>query len=138
VKAGNDLILHPPDDVAAFDAIRDAVKSGDIPMAQIDASVTRILRAKAMTGLNRTRAVNLDSVANILGGRAHQAVADEVSQRSITLIRDQRRDVPLKVAPDAHVRYLSVLDFTSGWRIASPSRTFIPELKKHWPNVTSV
>jgi beta-N-acetylhexosaminidase len=138
VKAGNDLILHPPDDVAAFDAIRDAVKSGDIPMAQIDASVTRILRAKAMTGLNRTRAVNLDSVANILGGRAHQAVADEVSQRSITLIRDQRGDVPLKVAPDAHVLYLSVLDFTSGWRIASPSRTFIPELKKHWPNVTSV
>ena len=138
VKAGNDLILHPPDDVAAFDAIRDAVKSGDIPMAQIDASVTRILRAKAMTGLNRTRAVNLDAVANILGGRAHQAVADEVSQRSITLIRDQRGDVPLKVAPDAHVLYLSVLDFTSGWRIASPSRTFIPELKKHWPNVTSV
>jgi beta-N-acetylhexosaminidase len=138
VKAGNDLILHPPDDAAAFAAIRDAVKSGDIPMAQIDASVTRILRAKAMTGLNRTRAVNLDAVANIIGGRAHQAVADEVSRRSITLIRDQRNDVPLKVAPDAHVLYLSVLDFTSGWRIASPSRTFIPELKKHWPDVTAV
>jgi beta-N-acetylhexosaminidase len=138
VKAGNDLILHSPDDAAAFAAIRDAVQSGDIPMAQIDASVTRILRAKASMGLNRIRAVNLDAVANIIGGRAHQAVADEVSQRSITLIRDQRNDVPLRVPSDAHVLYLSVLDFTSGWRIASPSRTFIPELKKHWPNVTSV
>jgi beta-N-acetylhexosaminidase len=138
VKAGNDLILHSADNAAAFDAINAAVASGDIPMAQIDASVTRILRAKAMTGLNRVRAVNLDQVPNVIGGRAHQAVADEVSQRSITLIRDERGDVPLKLPREAHVLYLSVLDFPSGWRIAAPSRTFIPELKKHWPNVTSI
>ena len=138
VKAGNDLILHSADNAAAFDAIKAAVASGDIPMAQIDASVTRILRAKAMTGLNRVRAVNLDQVPNVIGGRAHQAVADEVSQRSITLIRDERGDVPLKLPREAHVLYLSVLDFPSGWRIAAPSRTFIPELKKHWPNVTSI
>ena len=138
VKAGNDLILHSADNAAAFDAIKAAVASGDIPMAQIDASVTRILRAKAMTGLNRVRAVNLDQVPNVIGGRAHQAVADEVSQRSITLIRDERGDVPLKLAREAHVLYLSVLDLPSGWRIAAPSRTFIPELKKHWPNVTSI
>jgi hypothetical protein len=138
VKAGNDLILHSADNAAAFDAIKAAVASGDIPMAQIDASVTRILRAKAMTGLNRVRAVNLDQVPNVIGGRAHQAVADEVSQRSITLIRDERGDVPLKLPREAHVLYLSVLDLPSGWRIAAPSRTFIPELKKHWPNVTSI
>jgi len=138
VKAGNDLILHSADNAAAFEAIKAAVASGDIPMAQIDASVTRILRAKAMTGLNRVRGVNLDQVPNVIGGRAHQAVADEVSQRSITLIKDERGDVPLKLPREAHVLYLSVLDFPSGWRIAAPSRTFIPELKKHWPNVTSI
>jgi len=36
------------------------------------------------------------------------------------------------------VLYLSVLDYPSGWRIAAPSRTFIPELKSRWPNVTAV
>jgi beta-N-acetylhexosaminidase len=82
--------------------------------------------------------VNLDAIANIIGGRTNQAVADEVSQRSITLIKDERGDVPLKLPRDAHILYLSVLDFPSGWRIAAPSRTFIPELKKHWPNVTSI
>ena len=138
VKAGNDIILHSADNAAAFEAIKAAVASGEIPRAQIDASVTRILRAKAMTGLNRIRGVNLDQVANIVGGRAHQAVADEVSQRSITLIKDDRGDVPLKAPHDAHVLYLSVLDFPGGWRIAAPSRTFIPELKKHYPNVTSI
>jgi beta-N-acetylhexosaminidase len=138
VKAGNDIVLHSPDDGAAFAGIKAAVVSGEISVAQIDTSVARILRAKARTGLNRTRAVNLDALANIVGGRAHQAVADEVSRKSITLVRDQRNQVPLKLAPDAQVLYLSILDTPGGWRIAAPSRTFIPELKRRWRGVTSV
>jgi hypothetical protein len=31
-----------------------------------------------------------------------------------------------------------MLDYPSNWRIAAPSRTFIPELRKRWPNVTSI
>jgi beta-N-acetylhexosaminidase len=61
-----------------------------------------------------------------------------VSRKSITLIKDERNQVPLKVPADAQVLYLSVLDYPSGWRIAAPSRTFIPELRKRWPNVTSI
>ncbi|HEX6975049.1 MAG TPA: glycoside hydrolase family 3 protein [Vicinamibacterales bacterium] len=138
VKAGNDVILHSPDDAAAFAAIRDAVKSGEIPQAQIDASVERILRAKAKAGLHRVRTVNLEALSNIVGTRANQAVADAVSQRSMTLVKDERNNVPLKVARDAQILYLSMLDYPSGWRIAAPSRTFIPELKQRWPNVTAI
>ena len=138
IKAGNDVVLHSPDDGAAFAAIKAAVQSGEIPPAQIDRSVERILRAKAFAGLNRTRTVNLDSLPTIVGGRAHAAVADEVSRKSITLVRDQRNQVPLKVSRDAQVLYLSILDSPGGWRIAAPSRTFIPELKKRWPNVTAI
>ena len=138
IKAGNDVVLHSPDDAAAFAGIKAAVQSGEIPLAQLDASVERVLRAKARTGLDRVRAVNLDALPNIVGGRAHQAVADEVSRRSITLVRDQRSQVPLKLAKDAQILYLSVLDAPNGWRIAAPSRVFIPELKRRWPAVTSV
>lgn len=138
VKAGNDIVLHSPDDAAAFAAIRDAVKAGEIAQAQIDASVERILRAKAKARLHRVRAVNLDAISNIVGTRANQAVADQVSQRSMTLVKDDRNQVPLKLARDGQILYLSMLDYPSGWRIAAPSRTFIPELRKRWPNVTSV
>ena len=138
VAAGNDLVLHSPNDGEAFAAIRDAVKSGRISEAQITTSVERILRAKAAAGLHRNRAVSLDSVATTVGTRANQAVADEVSQRSITLIKDARNQVPLRLPADANVLYLSVLDYPSGWRIAAPSRTFIPELKKRWANVTAI
>jgi hypothetical protein len=56
----------------------------------------------------------------------------------MTLVKDARDFVPLKVARDAPLLYLSVVDYPSGWRIAAPSRTFIPELKKRWPKVTAV
>lgn len=138
IKAGNDIVLHSPDDAAAFAGLKAAVQSGEIAMAQLDASVERVLRAKARTGLHRVRTVNLDALASIVGGRAHQAVADEVSQRSLTLVKDQRNQVPLKVSRDAQILYLSILDTPGGWRIAAPSRSFIPELKRRWPNVTSV
>ncbi len=138
VAAGNDVVLHSPDDGAAFRGIVEAVKAGKIPEARIHASAERILLAKARLGLHRSRAVNLDAVANIVGTRANQAIADEISQRSITLVKDERTDVPLKVARDGAILYLSVLDYPGGWRIATPSRTFIPELRRRWPNVTSI
>ena len=47
-------------------------------------------------------------------------------------------NVPLKVARDAQILYLSILDSPGNWRIAAPSRSFIPELKQRWRNVTSV
>jgi beta-N-acetylhexosaminidase len=138
VAAGNDVILHSPDDRAAFEGIVEAVKSGRIPEAQINTSVERILRAKAKAGLHRNKIVNLDQIANVVGTRRNKAVAEEVSQRSITLLRDENQQVPLKVGRDAQILYLSVLDYPGNWRISAPSRTFIPELKKRWPNVTAV
>jgi beta-N-acetylhexosaminidase len=138
VKAGNDLVLHSPDHDAAYAAVKAAVEKGEIAIEQVNASVARIVRAKARLGLHRQRLVDLDAIPGLVGGRAHQAVADEVSQRSITLIRDERNDVPLRVPSDAQVLYLSVVDYPTGWAIAAPSRTFAPELRKRWPNVTAI
>lgn len=138
VKAGNDIVLHTPDEAAAFAAIKAAVESGEIDRAQVDASVTRILRAKARLGLHRARAVDLGAVSAVVGGRAHQAVADEVSQRSITLIKDDQGQVPLRLPRESNLLYLSVLDYPSGWGIAAPSRTFAPELRRRWPGVTAI
>ncbi len=138
VKAGNDFVLHSPNDAEAFTAVKAAIEAGEIDRAQVDQSVLRILRAKARLGLHRSRVVDLNAVTSKVGGRAHQAVADQVSQRAITLIKDERGHVPLQVPREANVLYLSVLDYPSGWAIGAPSRTFAPELRKRWPKVTAV
>jgi beta-N-acetylhexosaminidase len=138
VKAGVDLVVHPPDEDAAVKAIKAAVESGEIPREQIDRSVERILRAKARLGLHRSRVVDVSAVETTLGGRAHEGVNAEICARALTLIKDDRNQVPLAVGKDASILYLSVLDYPSGWREGSPSRTFVPELKKRWPRVTAV
>jgi beta-N-acetylhexosaminidase len=136
--AGADQVLHSPDPIAAFNGIKAAIASGRLSQAQIDASVERVLRAKASVGLHTRRAIDLDAVPALIGGRAHEAAAQEAFVRAMTLVKDDRRQVPLTLARDAPILYLSILDYPSGWQIAAPSRTFIPELKKRWPNVTSI
>ena len=138
VKAGVDFVLHPPDDDAAFKGIRAAVAAGEISEAQVNASVERILRAKARLGLHVNRQVDPAGIAAKFGSRAHAEVAQEINDRGITLIKDERTQVPLPAPRDANVLYLSVLDYASGWREGIPSRTMIPELKKRWPNLTTI
>jgi beta-glucosidase-like glycosyl hydrolase len=138
VQAGVDLVLDSPDPVAAFKAVRAAVEAGQIDRASIDASVRRILEAKARLGLHKTPTVSMDSVPLVVGSRQHREVARAISEKSLTLIKDERNSVPLSLPPGANVLYLSVLDYPSGWRIAAPSRTIIPELQKRWPSTQAV
>ena len=138
VLAGADQVLHSPDPIAAFDGLKAAVESGRLSTARLDESVDRILRAKASLGLATHRTVDLDAVPVNVGGRAHQTLAQEAAQRSLTLVKDDRHAVPLTIAREAPVLYLSVVDYPSGWQIAAPSRTAIPELKKRWAQVTSI
>jgi len=138
VLAGNDMVLDAPDMLDAFRGLAAAVASGVISRARLEQSVRRVLSAKARLGLHKTRTVNLDAVPNSVGGRRHAAVAREVSERAVTLIKDERQSVPLRLAPTASVLYLSVLDYPRGWRIAAPSRTLIPALRARWPNLQSI
>jgi beta-N-acetylhexosaminidase len=138
VQAGIDVVLDSPDPLAAVRAIKAAVETGQIPRARIEASARRLLEAKARLGLHRTRTVNLESVALVVGGRKNEAVAQAVADRAITLIKDARSQVPLRAPRSASVLYLSVLDYPSGWRIAAPSRTLIPELRLRWPALEAV
>jgi beta-N-acetylhexosaminidase len=138
IAAGADQVLDSPDSIAVFNGIKAAVSRGDISMQRIDESVTRVLRAKASLGLHEKRTIDLDEVAASVGGRAHQAIAMEAAQRSITLVKDERRQVPLTAARDTPLLYLSVVDYPSGWQIAAPGRTLAPELRKRWPQTTAI
>ncbi len=138
VLAGADQVLQPPDPIAAFNGLKKAVAAGRISAKRLDDSVQRLLRAKASVGLHTERAVDLDALPAKVGGRAHQAIAQDAFTRSLTLVKDDRNQVPLRVSRDAPILYLSVVDYLAGWQIAAPSRTFIPELRKRWPQVTAV
>ena len=132
------MLIDLRDTPAAFAAIKAAVHSGSLTDARITVSAERILRMKASLGLHKQKQVALEDVPRVVGGRAHRAVAQVVSERSITLLKDERNTVPLRVPADASILYLSVLDYPAGWSIGAPSRTLAPELRKRWPRLTAV
>jgi beta-N-acetylhexosaminidase len=138
IEAGSDVVLHSPDDRAAVTALRDAMSSGRLPTARVDRSVRRILELKARLGLHRGRTVAVEQVPDTVGGRAHRAVAQRVSERAVTLLRDRDGAVPLRLPGTARVLHLSIVDYLSNWRIAAPGRTFVPALTARWPAVTAI
>lgn len=138
VKAGADAVLHSPDDDAAFAGIKDAVARGEIEEAQIARSAERVLRSKARLGLHKSATVSLEELPVRFGTREHEKTARTIAERALTLLKDDKGRIPLKVPREASVLYLSVLDYGSGWREGAPSRRFIPELKQRWPNTTAI
>jgi beta-N-acetylhexosaminidase len=138
IAAGADIVLHSPDDAAAADALKAAVAGGRMSRARLDASVQRLLTAKARLGLHLSRAVDLGEVVSHVGGRQHAAVARTISERGLTLVRNAPGHVPLDVPRSTRVLVLSVLDYPGSWRIAAPGRTFIPAIRDRWPDVTAI
>jgi beta-glucosidase-like glycosyl hydrolase/CubicO group peptidase (beta-lactamase class C family) len=108
VEAGADVILSPSDVPVAIGAVVSAVHEGRLTRERIERSARRILELKARLRLHRNRFVSMERVDEVVGSGAHVAFADTVAARSITLVRDDARLVPMDAtSPDAtvHVRY---------------------------------
>jgi len=93
--AGADALLMPPVPDAAYESLLAAVKSGRISQQRLDASVRRLLEAKARLGLHKNRLVDLDALNEKFGSVSWQAEAQEISDRGITLLRDTPHRLPL-------------------------------------------
>jgi beta-glucosidase-like glycosyl hydrolase/CubicO group peptidase (beta-lactamase class C family) len=131
VQAGADVLLMPPDVRAASDAVVAAVGSGRIAEARIDASVRRILAAKERFGLHQSPRVSADDVVKTVGIPAHVAVAEEIAQRSITLLENEGGVVPLTAPADAavlSVTYRRANDQIAGRYLDARLRASFPRL----------
>ena len=95
-KAGNDLLIIPPDLGASYDAMLKAVRSGEISQKRLDHSVLKILKLKSGLGLNKSRTVNLNAIATTVGKPENIAFGQQVADSAITLVRDNGKVLPLK------------------------------------------
>jgi beta-N-acetylhexosaminidase len=95
-KAGNDVLLIPADLDVSYRAMLEAVRSGEIHQTQLDASVLKILNAKASLSLHKTRLVNVDAISTLVGKPENLALGQEIADDSITLVRDNGELLPLK------------------------------------------
>ena len=93
INAGADLLcmrLSPEMQSRCWRRVLEAVKSGEISIETIDAAVGRILSYKQKYGLMEAPPMPQPVYPT------HEALADEISVKSITLVKDNRELLPLK------------------------------------------
>ena len=98
VMAGNDVIMVPTDLDGAFQAIIEAIRSGEIPESRIDESVRKILEMKASVGLYESRFVDLNQAVGVTNDPNDISFAQHVTDDAVTLVRDNGRMLPLECA----------------------------------------
>jgi len=136
--SGADIILHPANTEKSFNALKAAVQSGQIPMERLNASVRRILDAKVRLGLDKNRFVDVDKLDAIVGSPEHLQLAQQMIERGLTVVRDEKRVLPLRPAPGQRVLLINILDSRTGWREGIPGRTLTAELARRHPNTLEV
>jgi beta-N-acetylhexosaminidase len=95
-KAGNDLLLIPADFPASYNAMLQAVRSGEISVERLDHSVLKMLKTKASLGLQDARLVDMKAIANLVGKPGNLAFGQMVADAAVTLVRDNGKVLPLK------------------------------------------
>ncbi|HEU0128654.1 MAG TPA: glycoside hydrolase family 3 protein, partial [Pseudonocardiaceae bacterium] len=99
LKAGVDQLLMPPNLDLAYQAVRAAVHSDEISERRIDQSVHRILRLKFQRGLFHDPYVDVDAIDGVVGTPEHLARAQQIADRTTTLIKDDVELIPLAQRP---------------------------------------
>jgi beta-glucosidase-like glycosyl hydrolase/CubicO group peptidase (beta-lactamase class C family) len=108
ILAGADVLLVPPVLDASLQSVRDAVTSGRIPMSRVDEAVTRVLRAKAKIGLNKSKLVDLESLASKFDRPEFEKAALDIADRGVTLLRDDQHILPLDSTKPQRVLLVAV------------------------------
>jgi beta-N-acetylhexosaminidase len=98
LQAGADILLMPANPRAAIDAVVDAVTRGELSEARLDSSVARVIAAKGRAGLFQVRLVDISRIAAVVGAAPDVAFAQDISQRSLVLVKDTLGLVPLPLS----------------------------------------
>jgi beta-N-acetylhexosaminidase len=143
-KAGNDLLLIPADFPASYNAMLQAVQSGEISRERLDRSVLKILKTKASLGLQGARLVDVSAIAEVVGKPKNLAFGQQVADDAVTLVRDTGKVLPLKsqgtakaglpytTQEEAHNQIVAVL-FSDDVRTES-GRAFAREFRARVPD----
>ena len=105
IAAGCDMFLFFRNPAEDFGYMMDGYKSGVITEQRLHDALRRILALKASLGLHLKPAAErvppVEALAKI-GSDAHRAVAAEIADKTVTLIKDTAHNLP--ITPETHKR----------------------------------
>lgn len=123
VQAGADILLKPTDPTRAIDAVVAAVERDVISRDYINRAARRVLEMKVRSGVAFQPLVSLERLRTVVGSPEHRALARDIAQRAVTLLRDRDGLTPLAdTARTLVVQYAPETELKAG-------RTFGAELR---------
>lgn len=123
VRAGNDILLMPADVGTTIQAVKRAVKNGEITKEQIRQSCRKILLAKHWAGLSDRRPVRTSGLLEDLNLPEYKQHYRELVEHTLTLVRN-RGDL-LPISGLEHIRLATVT-------IAGEKGSFVGEITDHY------
>ena len=105
IAAGCDMFLFFRDADEDFGSMLDGYRNGVITEGRLQAALERILGLKAVLGLHTTPREALvpgPEALAVVGSAAHHAIAAAVADKTVTLVKDTQRTLPLR--PETHRR----------------------------------
>lgn len=89
-NAGHDIVLQDYDEppMPTFDCLLSAVQEGAVPMAELDASVMRVLEAKEWAGLPERGPIDEGEIAATFQCTEHLDACRALYQASVTVVED--------------------------------------------------
>jgi len=133
LKAGADLMLLSPDDLTAIHEVEVAVHDGRLSESRIDQSVRKLLKWKKQHGLFKHHRVDINALSSKIDTRKHQLIADEISRKSLTLVKNKGDILPVRAADYPDVMVVSVSDDKTG----TAGSSFVSRLEDYHPNIVS-
>ena len=91
IAGGCDVILFSRDPVADVEALRSAIKNGELDQSRVDDAVMRVLGLKAALKLHLPQA----AAAPAFGAKESKEIARAVTARAPTLVKDTQNLLPL-------------------------------------------
>jgi beta-N-acetylhexosaminidase len=95
IQAGCDELLMPQNLPAAYQAVLAAARDGQIPASRLDRSVTRVLTLKAARGMLASPYIDASAAAGRANTPSGVAAAQQLADRSITVVRNTGHLLPL-------------------------------------------
>jgi beta-N-acetylhexosaminidase len=130
IAAGIDVLIQPLNVAETIDAVVDGIREHRYTEARLDSSVRRVLEQKRRLGLAQRKLVDLNALRFLVGDSSNLQIARKVAEKSITLVKDSLRLVPITT------RSAKVLSITLARRSdLGAGNAFNAELRSGLPNL---
>jgi beta-N-acetylhexosaminidase len=126
--AGNDMLMLPSSAEGSVDAIKQAIKRGDISWEEVNNRVKKVLLAKYKLGLNKPQVIQTANLANDLNAGT-DSLTQTIAEHALTLLRNDNHLIPFNNHTPRRVAVLAVG--------ADVNNAFIKELKQLRPDISS-